>query len=223
MAAVPPGPSQTDNAPETKITFMEAPQIPGGARAVKEEGGINGTLNENIATTVKRDFMNIWEKIRIVLSPKAGKENILKEWDLWGPLLLCLLLATNLSVASESSDEAAAVFTLVFVLVWCGSAVVTVNSKLLGGTISFFQSVCVLGYCIFPLVVASYLCMLMMPSWMFVFRLLCVIFALYWAVYASLGFLSDCVSASRRVLAVYPIFLFYSFMSWVILFLMVGS
>jgi hypothetical protein len=32
-------------------------------------------------------------------------------------------------------------FTQFFVLFWMGSAVVTLNNKLLGGTISFFQSV----------------------------------------------------------------------------------
>lgn len=32
---------------------------------------------------------------------------------------------------------------------------VTINTKLLGGKISFFQCVCVLGYCIFPIVLAA--------------------------------------------------------------------
>ena len=36
-------------------------------------------------------------------------------------------------------------FAEVFVIVWLGSMVVTLNTKLLGGHISFFQSVCVLG------------------------------------------------------------------------------
>jgi hypothetical protein len=38
---------------------------------------------------------------------------------------------------------------------WGGSFVVTVNTKLLGGHISFFQCVCVLGYCVFPIVLAA--------------------------------------------------------------------
>jgi protein YIPF6 len=38
---------------------------------------------------------------------------------------------------------------------WGGSFVVTINTKLLGGHISFFQCVCVLGYCIFPVVLAA--------------------------------------------------------------------
>ena len=51
-------------------------------------------------------------------------------------------------------------------MVWLGEAVCTLNLKLLGGTVyvlftslliirSFFQSVCVLGYCLFPLTIAA--------------------------------------------------------------------
>ena len=43
---------------------------------------------------------------------------------------------------------------------------VTLNAQLLGGKISFFQSVCVLGYCIFPLNVASVLCFFV-SHWLF--------------------------------------------------------
>lgn len=36
-----------------------------------------------------------------------------------------------------------------------GAVILTVNIILLGGTIVFFQSLCLLGYCLFPLVVAA--------------------------------------------------------------------
>jgi len=54
----------------------------------------------------------------------------------------------------EASHQAA-----VFVVVWAGAAIVTLNAQLLGGRISFFQSVCVLGYSIFPLNVGALLCL----------------------------------------------------------------
>jgi len=47
------------------------------------------------------------------------------------------------------------VFGAVFIVTWCGAAVVTLNAKLLGGSVSFFQSICVLGYCLFPLVISA--------------------------------------------------------------------
>eukprot|EP01047_Picozoa_sp_COSAG01_P116065 COSAG01_NODE_44732_length_416_cov_0.671924_1_plen_110_part_01 len=79
----------------------------------------------------------------------GGKGNI-KKWDLWGPLVICMLLAILLSIWSPA-DQAATVFCAVFGIIWVGAAVVTLNAQLLEGRISFFQSVCVLGYCVFPL------------------------------------------------------------------------
>merc|ERR1712146_81075 len=47
------------------------------------------------------------------------------------------------------------VFVAVFVLVTIGSAVVTLNAKFLGAKLSFFQIVCVLGYCTAPMVLVA--------------------------------------------------------------------
>ena len=76
---------------------------------------------------------------------------ISQEWDLWGPLILCTFMATVLQGRGGEDDSKTEVadggpaFAEVFVIVWLGSIVVTLNTKLLGGHISFFQSVCVLG------------------------------------------------------------------------------
>lgn len=53
------------------------------------------------------------------------------------------------------SDDKGKSFGVLFLIMWGGAFVVTVNTKLLGGHISFFQCVCVLGYCVFPIVVAA--------------------------------------------------------------------
>ena len=62
--------------------------------------------------------------------------------------LLCSIL--NISLKSNGNE-----FGVVFLVMWGGSFVVTINTKLLGGKISFFQCVCVLGYCIFPIVLGA--------------------------------------------------------------------
>lgn len=54
----------------------------------------------------------------------------------------------------ESTDKGKS-FGVLFLIMWGGAFVVTVNTKLLGGHISFFQCVCVLGYCVFPIVLAA--------------------------------------------------------------------
>lgn len=84
--------------------------------------------------------------------------------DLWGPLLIGLLLSSILSITAPG-DSASLVFATVFVIVWLGAAVVTVNAQLLGGTISFFQSLCILGYCVFPLTLAAFTSLLLKIIW----------------------------------------------------------
>lgn len=78
-----------------------------------------------------RDLRQVGYKMAHVLVPR-GKSNLLRDWDLWGPLLLCLSLAVMLSITAPT-DQAAVVFTGVFVIIWCGAGVVTLNASLLGG------------------------------------------------------------------------------------------
>ena len=90
-----------------------------------------------------RDVRMVGNKMMCVLNPRKANIQTLKDWDLWGPLILCLMLATLLSWFAPY-EQKSLVFASVFVIIWCGAAVVTVNALLLGGNISFFQSVCVL-------------------------------------------------------------------------------
>jgi protein YIPF6 len=82
-----------------------------------------------------RDVRAVAEKFKHVLYPKEKNSlNILKEWDLWGPLVLCTFMATILQGSSDDkSNDGGPEFAEVFVIVWIGAVVVTLNSKLLGG------------------------------------------------------------------------------------------
>jgi hypothetical protein len=84
---------------------------------------------------------------------------------------VCLMLSSILSIAAPS-DSSSLVFATVFVIVWCGAALITVNAQLLGGTISFFQSVCILGYCVFPLTIAAFAILIIGFIWKTVLLLL---------------------------------------------------
>ncbi|CAG8696934.1 2973_t:CDS:2, partial [Scutellospora calospora] len=112
---------------------------------------------------------------------------------------------------SAQKDQEISVFTGVFIIVWFGSAVVTINAKLLGGTVSFFQSVCVLGYYIFPLVIVAFIAIFVKKV---IIRLPLVVFAFLWSSWASINFLSSSHLSNRRALAVYPLFLFYFAIGW---------
>ena len=61
----------------------------------------------------------------------------------------------TLSILSLGVETHGKSFGILFLIMWGGSFVVTINTKLLGGHISFFQCVCVLGYCVFPIVLAA--------------------------------------------------------------------
>jgi hypothetical protein len=174
---------------------------------------LESTLEEPVKVTIKRDLMNIWTKIKVVLFPKK-QGNILRDWDLWGPLLLCLVLATLLSLSSHSEDKSL-IFAGVFFIVWIGSLFVTLNFKLLGEKISFFQSICVLGYCIFPLTIATIICIFIDIFWL---KGIIVAIFCYWSSFASLKFLSVTKYPKRKALALYPMFLFYFLLSWIIWF-----
>ena len=178
------------------------------------------TLHEPVTETILRDLRQVAAKLKIVLMPVENQEGVLKklkDWDLWGPLLVCLSLSILLSL-SAPSEQGALVFAAVFFVVWFGSAIVTLNAQLLGGTISFFQSLCILGYCVFPLDMAAF------ASWAismafksFILKSILVAIGFVWSTRASVIFIGQVISPQRKWLALYPVFLFYTFLGWMVL------
>ncbi|KAI8888403.1 Yip1-domain-containing protein [Backusella circina FSU 941] len=192
----------------SRETSTAAPQSTGSQYTGQD------TLDEPVSVTIMRDLSKVAHKSLQVLHPK-GDRNVLKDWDLWGPLLLCLTLAITLSLNAPDS-QSVPIFTGVFTIVWLGAAVVTVNAKMLGGAVSFFQSVCVLGYCLFPLAASAIVATFVKLIWV---RLPIAIVTFAWSTYASVGFMSesDIHLQNRRALAVYPLFLFYFIIAWLVL------
>ena len=117
------------------------------------------TLDEDISKTIMRDLKMIYEKVKIALLPfranKADQEK-LKEWDFWGPLIFSFLLGLILSLGRRS-EQSGTVFILVFVIVWFGGLIVSLNSQFLGVQLSKYQCISILGYCLFAIVLVSLL------------------------------------------------------------------
>lgn len=159
--------------------------------------------------------------------------------DLWGPLVLCVALALVLRDAARG-DQQTLVFSSVFVIVSCGAGIVTANSQLLGGKLSFFQargrdaarvarqphtdararqSTCVLGYCVLPLTLAALAIRAL--AWAHAghgaVKIALTLAGFAWSVFASMGFLGDSQPPHRKALAVYPIVLFYFVIAWMVL------
>jgi hypothetical protein len=140
---------------------------------------------------------------------------------------------------------------MVFVLIWLGAFIVTLNAKLLKANISFFQSVSLLGYSIFPINLVTIFITLFKYLLPISIKFLLTFIAFIWSTYgnihtlsfiyflffiilfiilyilynfyslhliililASTGFIANLVAPNRKYLAIYPIFLFYLFISW---------
>ena len=174
------------------------------------------TLDEPIRATFARDLKRVGANLVLVAAPFGGRARdaqtaALRNWDLWGPMTFALLLAVALSAGSPKPG---AVFSLVFGLCAGGAVVLTANVVLLGGNIGFFQSLCLLGYCLFPLDVAAFVAgavPLVAVKWA------AVAVGLAWASWAAVPFVGGSVPPARRALAVYPLFLLYATMGWLAL------
>ena len=187
--------------------------IPADRPADQQYVAQESTLDEPIAETLFRDVKAIGRKVAIVGFPFIGGDKELRDWDLWGPLVLCLILASVLGSAA-GGNQSGSVFIGVFMLVWVGSAIVTLNAKFLGAKLSFFQIVCVMGYCIAPMCLAAIISLFFKHVW--VVKLVLAALAFVWSTYASMRFFRGCVKAEREALVVFPLSLFYFFMSWML-------
>ncbi|KAF2309298.1 hypothetical protein GH714_001541 [Hevea brasiliensis] len=87
-----------------------------------------------------------------------------------------------------------------------GAVILTLNVLLLGGHIIFFQSLSLLGYCLFPLDIGALICMLKDNV---IVKVVVVCVTLFWSSWAAYPFMSSAVNPRRKALALYPVFLMY--------------
>lgn len=176
------------------------------------------TLDESLWATIMRDVVSIYRNLQCVLIPVKGRfhqqSGALRNWDLWGPLIFLLTLCITLSADQKDPEQKSSVFSLVFVEVGVGACILTLNVLLLGGNMVFFQSLCLLGYCLFPMVVAAIICYFVTNS---IARCVVLIVCLGWASAATLPFISQSVPNERKGLAVYPVLLMYASLGWIAL------
>ena len=165
------------------------------------------TLDEPIKTTLKRDLLIIATKVKYVIIPKMTERKIeeLYNWDLWGPLIFCFLYSIALSTGNNNSETS--IFVLVFAIFWIGGFIITFNEKFLGAQIGICQVLSLLGYGMFPTTVAGVVIGFCKITNIFV-KLVFVLVGLVWSVVASVGFFSNLVEPDKKLLAIFPVFLF---------------
>ena len=177
----------------------------------------SNTLNESIMTTINRDLSLIYRKIKYVVNPfmsnsqKKYKNYHIRQWDLWGPLLLNLLLALTLSFDTKEKSQ---MVTLIFVIFWLGGVILYLNAYFLGVKTSIFQMFCLLGYCLFPLNLSAIIVTLI--NFNDIIRLLLVCITLIWSIHSSSDYLKIITKKEQRYLVLYPCILFYLYISWFI-------
>jgi len=180
-------------------SMLDNPSGIRGAYSNLREGGLAGAREELVGLAGRALDVD-----RLVGG--EGMSDGLRDWDLWGPLIFCLLLSLLLSFRALP-DQKEIVFSGVFAMVWIGKAVVTMQIKLLGGNISFAQSVCIIGYTLFPLVIAALLSALHLPT---IARIPVYLVLIAWSLAAGISILGGSGVVKNRVgLAVFPLFVFY--------------
>lgn len=157
--------------------------------------------------TIKRDLRRIVSNLKLVVFPNPNREDpgmALKDWDLWGPFFFIIFLGLTLSWSAPVQKSQ--VFAVAFALLAAGAVILTLNVLLLGGHIIFFQSLSLLGYCLVPLDIGALICMLRLNV---IVKVVVVTVTLAWSSWAAYPFMSTAVDPRRKALALYPVFLMY--------------
>ena len=165
------------------------------------------TLDEPVLTSLKRDLFLIYNKLKHVITPRFSSHKIeeLYNWDLWGPLIFCFLLAISLSNDNNESST----FVLIFSIFWIGGLIITFNGQFLGANIGICQMICLLGYCSFPITLSGIIIGFfgVKISWIKCFL---VFFTFLWSCLASVGFINALVSRDKELITLIPIILFFA-------------
>jgi len=157
---------------------------------------------QSIFEELEIDPSQILKKIRCVLIPvKIDRSVILSSPDFWGPLavVMCyalLLLWGQFHVVSW------------ILTVWLfGSFFIFILARLLGGEVSYSQSLGVIGYSLMPLDIIVILLLFTSDFWVNVFLKTC---GTVWASFSAGSLLTNTEKlAQKRLMLIYPVLLLY--------------
>ncbi|KAM3179227.1 hypothetical protein ACTXT7_000983 [Hymenolepis weldensis] len=188
---------------------LQSISLEGNIEFPTAQSTLRGTLDEPIKETILRDVKSVGRKIAHVLFPRRGHE-----------LLSDFSAVLQLS-HGQKEDAGAPQFAQVFTVFWFGVLTVSINTKLLGGNLSFCQTVCVLGYCILPLVTGLVVNVIIKlftsaSTWVLFIRLTLVFVGLGYSLFSASTFLAPNSRPNRVVLVVYPLCIFYFFIGWLV-------
>ena len=204
---------ETEKLKENKSSSSVVIQVPQSFRSddFNKDKNNQGTLDESVYATVSRDFSMIYNKLKYVINPFISREmkyNHIRQWDLWGPLLLNLILASTLALNTKEKGQ---MTSLIFIIFWLGGVAIYLNNYFLEVKASIFQIFCLLGYCLFPLNIAAIIVTIINSY--DIIRLIVVGFTCFWSIYSSSDYLKAISTQGQRYLVLYPCILFYLYAS----------
>lgn len=151
------------------------------------------------------DPKDIYYKLRCVLFPLPqlgfNRHVVRESPDFWGPLVV-ILLYSLVSLYGQ--------FRVVswIITIWiCGSLIIFLLARVLGGEVSYSQCLGVIGYSVLPLVITA--AILPLFRRFHYVSLLLKFFGVLWAAYSAGSLLCVQELQQKRTLLLYPVFLLY--------------
>ncbi|XP_041354189.1 protein YIPF4-like [Gigantopelta aegis] len=170
-----------------------------------EEEDIDEEDQKPLLEELDIDLKDIYYKLRCVLFPLPSlgfKRHVVRESpDFWGPLFVVLLY----SVISLYGQFRVVSWILT---IWiCGSVIIFLLARVLGGEVSYSQCLGVIGYSILPLLVIASI----LPVFrsLYYVSMLLKLFGVVWAAYSAGSLLCVQELQHKKPLLFYPVFLLY--------------
>lgn len=178
-----------------------------------------GTLNEPVLVTIKRDLLFVCNKISFFISfskkdfDPVNNMQILYNWDLWGPCLFLLILSSCLYIKApiESKDNT---FSAIYFFSFYGSISIALNALILGTKCSFFAILSLVGYCLFPFTMVSFISLFVPHLFIKSIFTLISFIHIYRIVFNSIGSVAP---EEKKFVILYPISLFFIAIAFLVL------
>ncbi|XP_013788429.1 protein YIPF4-like [Limulus polyphemus] len=199
--------------PKGSVKYRRKKNIPGAAFfeqygfgwLVEEDGSDKEEEDKPLLEELEIDPRDILYKVRCVLCPFPflgyQRQLVRDSPDFWGPLFVVIVFAL------VSLYGQATVVSWIMTLWVCGSLLVFLLARVLGGEVNYSQCLGVIGYSVLPLIMTATTLPLLNP---FPFISLFVkLMGVVWATYSAGSLLCVQELQNKRPLLLYPIFLLY--------------
>ncbi|XP_076320766.1 protein YIPF4-like isoform X2 [Tachypleus tridentatus] len=199
--------------PQGSVKYRRKNNVPGAAFfeqhgfgwLVEEDSTDREEEDKPLLEELEIDPRDILYKVRCVLCPFPflgyQRQLVRDSPDFWGPLFVVIVFAL------VSLYGQATVVSWIMTLWVCGSLLVFLLARVLGGEVNYSQCLGVIGYSVLPLIITATTLPLLNP---FPFISLFVkLMGVVWATYSAGSLLCVQELQNKRPLLLYPIFLLY--------------